>query len=130
MGPLAVCEGDLGIPPSPCPLKALLGAGSAKRAGKILMSNGLEVKILRTKSLERRCVRFTRRVGLDHHCAAEMAGTRLDVTTPHWKFGPRVGLPLDKTLRSDSAHAGQSVGPTGQRTVDFKFAWLSWVGFR
>jgi len=40
-----------GTPPLPHLLKALLGAGSAKSVCKILMSNILEVKILRTNAL-------------------------------------------------------------------------------
>ena len=35
----------LGVPPSPHPLKGLLGAGFAKSVAKILMAKSLEVKI-------------------------------------------------------------------------------------
>jgi len=40
-----------GIPPPPHLLKGLLGAGFAKSVCKILMANGLEVKILTTNGL-------------------------------------------------------------------------------
>ena len=40
-----------GYPPSPHPLKALTGAGSAKMLCKILSPKGLEVKILEAKNL-------------------------------------------------------------------------------
>jgi len=40
-----------GIPPPPIPWKGLLGAGLAKSVCKILIADGLEVKILTTNEL-------------------------------------------------------------------------------
>jgi hypothetical protein len=40
-----------GIPPSPHPLNAATGAGSARMVCKILRPKGLEVMILRTREL-------------------------------------------------------------------------------
>ncbi len=43
--------GNWGIPPSPHPLNAALGAGFAKSIRKILMAKSLEVKIFKTQDL-------------------------------------------------------------------------------
>jgi hypothetical protein len=40
-----------GTPPPPCPCNSLLGAGFAKSVCKILIADGLEVKILTTNGL-------------------------------------------------------------------------------
>jgi hypothetical protein len=58
-----------GYPPSSIPRKVLLGAGSAKMAGKILMSKNLEVKILGTNDLGRDDAVSAHRHCLDHHYA-------------------------------------------------------------
>jgi hypothetical protein len=61
-------------------------AGSAKSVCKILMSKSLEVKILRTRNLGRRCARSAHRLGLDHDYASLMGGARSDVTRGLWKI--------------------------------------------
>ena len=73
-------------PPAPCPLRVLLGAGSAKIACKTLMSKALEVKILRTRNLGRRDPRSAHRLGLDHDRATSLGGARSDVTEWMWKI--------------------------------------------
>ena len=95
-----------GVPPSTYPLKALLGAGSAKMVCKILMSKSLEVKILRTKSLGLDQSRIARRHGLDHDCATSMASTRSDVTLGLWKL-----LGASDVAIVDVAGAGTATSP-------------------
>jgi hypothetical protein len=69
---------DTPLPPDP--LKALRGAGSATSVCKILMSNNLEVKILRTKEFRTSRSGCLWAILLGYDRATGVSGTRSDVT--------------------------------------------------
>jgi hypothetical protein len=71
-------------PPPPYPRKVLLGAGFAKSVSKILMANGLEVKILRTNELHVESLPSRYSLRLDDDEVTFVGGARSDVTLWLW----------------------------------------------